>query len=495
MALFLQVVAPATAAGAATPDAGRLGLRVEAAQRPLAADFGPGGLYLPARSLLTALDYDVAFNPRQRTMTVTGDGLTLELLPGCSSLLVNGDPVELPAPTRSDSGSVMLPMQMVSDLFSVSLDLVAGSRPGMRLRVDPGGRPTRPVTDPPLHPGSRESAVVHTPFTLDIGGRRLQLTVLHVPADAALLPRLALAQDHIGGIESLDALARRHDAHLAITGGFFNPRDYARSNRLPTEPWVTLIADGEVIHMGQFGGVIGFRELYRNRIEPLRLRVVLEAGDVHLPGGWVQGVNHTPQNPDGRDAIYVFTRAYGDRIDLAGGRKVIVRDGVVVDVTEARAAAIPEDGFVMALYGSLQGLADANFGPGQRVSYRLHFVDADGCPVAWNPLTAVGAGPILVEDGRIRTDYAEQGFFEPRILSQPARRLAIGILPDRSLVIAAGDGIRMAEMAEAMKRLGARWALNLDGGASAGIWLDGEYLLRPGRELNHALLLVPAPGP
>ncbi|HEX6988363.1 MAG TPA: phosphodiester glycosidase family protein, partial [Bacillota bacterium] len=216
-------------------------------------------------------------------------------------------------------------------------------------------------------------------------------------------------------------------------------------------------------------------------------------GGIHLPGAWVKGVNHTPQNPSAGDGIFLFTRAYGSAIDLAGGRKVIVREGEVVGVTEASAAEIPEDGFAMALYGSLQRLADANLSPGQRVGYRLHFEDADGCPVAWNPLTAVGAGPILVDDGRIRTDYAEQGFFEPRILNQPARRLAIGILPDRSLVVAAGDGIRTADMAVAMKRLGARWALNLDGGASAGIWLDGEYLLRPGRELNHALLLVPAP--
>ncbi|MFO7274661.1 MAG: phosphodiester glycosidase family protein [Bacillota bacterium] len=493
LALASQAAAAPALAGAATLDAGALGLRVRAQQRPVEAFFGPDGLYLPARNLLSALGYDVSFNQAHGTVTAAGRGLSLELKPGCPSLLVNGDPLELAVPTRSQDGSLLLPLEMVSNLFSVSFDLVGGTRPGIEVEVEHGGAPARWVDDPPLRPGSRDDAVVHTPFTLDVGGRRLQLTVLHVSADAGLLPRLALAEGHIGGVETLDALAQRHGARLAITGGFFNPRDYARSNRLPTEPWVTLIADGEVIHMGQFGGVIGFRELYRSRIEPLRLRVVLEAGEMHLPGGWVQGVNHTPQNPEGNDGIYLFTRAYGSRVDLAGGRKVVVRDGVVVDVTEARAAAIPEDGFVMALYGSLQRLADANFGLGQRVGYRLHFEDANGCPVAWNPLTAVGAGPILVDNGHIRTDYAEQGFFEPRILNQPARRLAIGILPDRSLVIAAGDGIRTVEMAEAMKRLGARWALNLDGGASAGIWYDGEYLLRPGRELNHALLLVPAP--
>jgi hypothetical protein len=46
-------------------------------------------------------------------------------------------------------------------------------------------------------------------------------------------------------------------------------------------------------------------------------------------------------------------------------------------------------------------------------------------------------------------------------------------------------------LAEVMQALGAQEAMNLDGGGSAALWLDGEYRVGPGRELPNALLLTP----
>ncbi|WP_233432483.1 MULTISPECIES: phosphodiester glycosidase family protein [Thermoanaerobacterium] len=39
-----------------------------------------------------------------------------------------------------------------------------------------------------------------------------------------------------------------------------------------------------------------------------------------------------------------------------------------------------------------------------------------------------------------------------------------------------------------MKDLGAYDAMNLDGGASSGIYFKGEYLTKPGRDLSNALI-------
>src|SRR5690606_13243605 len=72
LALASQAAAAPALAGAATLDAGALGLRVRAQQRPVEAFFGPGGLYLPARNLLSALGYDVSFNQAHGTVTAAG---------------------------------------------------------------------------------------------------------------------------------------------------------------------------------------------------------------------------------------------------------------------------------------------------------------------------------------------------------------------------------------------------------------------------------------
>ena len=40
------------------------------------------------------------------------------------------------------------------------------------------------------------------------------------------------------------------------------------------------------------------------------------------------------------------------------------------------------------------------------------------------------------------------------------------------------------------QELGAYDAMNLDGGASTGLWVNGKYLVSPGRQINNALLLT-----
>lgn len=45
-------------------------------------------------------------------------------------------------------------------------------------------------------------------------------------------------------------------------------------------------------------------------------------------------------------------------------------------------------------------------------------------------------------------------------------------------------------LAAIMKGLGAVHAMNLDGGALAGIYLNGKYLAAPGRALSNALVFI-----
>jgi exopolysaccharide biosynthesis protein len=47
------------------------------------------------------------------------------------------------------------------------------------------------------------------------------------------------------------------------------------------------------------------------------------------------------------------------------------------------------------------------------------------------------------------------------------------------------------QLAEIMLQLGCRDAMNLDGGASSGLWLRGQSIRTPGRLLSNALLIMP----
>ncbi len=51
----------------------------------------------------------------------------------------------------------------------------------------------------------------------------------------------------------------------------------------------------------------------------------------------------------------------------------------------------------------------------------------------------------------------------------------------------------VVELAGVMRLLGAYNAMNLDGGASSGLWVEGRYLTAPGRDVSHALVIVKRP--
>lgn len=102
---------------------------------------------------------------------------------------------------------------------------------------------------------------------------------------------------------------------------------------------------------------------------------------------------------------------------------------------------------------------------------------------------AVQAGPRLVANGKIALDVAGEGFKDPKILTNGGARSALGITRDHRLILLTTSGATIPQLAEIMKQAGAWQAMNLDGGASSGLWMDGKYLTKPGRLLSNALVV------
>jgi exopolysaccharide biosynthesis protein len=104
---------------------------------------------------------------------------------------------------------------------------------------------------------------------------------------------------------------------------------------------------------------------------------------------------------------------------------------------------------------------------------------------SWHYRDAVAAGPSLVSDGAVRVTVDEEVFFGTTIPDVHPRSAA-GYTASGDLVLLVVDGRQMGSrgtdlhsLAEIMAELGCVEALNLDGGGSSTLVVDGVRLNRP----------------
>ena len=138
----------------------------------------------------------------------------------------------------------------------------------------------------------------------------------------------------------------------------------------------------------------------------------------------------------------------------------------VVEVLAGGDHPLKEGRLILSLGPKVTSLAE-QLQPGRTVQLRLDAsVDLSGVQVA------IGGGPVLIQNGKVKQWKGEQ----PR---HP--RTAIGFNDDNYfLVVVDGRqkglsvGMSFPELADLMKQLGCTQALNLDGGGSSTLWLDGQ---------------------
>ena len=103
---------------------------------------------------------------------------------------------------------------------------------------------------------------------------------------------------------------------------------------------------------------------------------------------------------------------------------------------------------------------------------------------------ALQAGPRLVVNGKVAVDVKTEGFKDPKILTGGGARSALGLTRDHKLILLTSGGATIPQLAEIMKQAGAYQAMNLDGGASSGLYYNGKYLTQPGRKISNALIVT-----
>ena len=110
-----------------------------------------------------------------------------------------------------------------------------------------------------------------------------------------------------------------------------------------------------------------------------------------------------------------------------------------------------------------------------------------GRAAKWNMQTAVAGGPVLLQDGTVSISNNEEWKFVGSAVQDLHPRTGMGYTRDRKLIILAvegrnpgrAEGISLEEEALIFRDLGCVEALNLDGGGSSCLLVNGKETIKP----------------
>ena len=448
----------------------------------LAADNFNGFIYngstmIPVRGVFQSMGATVQWLPESQEVAVEKDSLLVMLQVNNKNAKVNGTPQVLETAPLIRDGSTYLPLRFVAEALGAKVDWDPGTHTAS---ITFEGKTIQVKVSSSTAPAASSSATVQS-FTKKINGTNV--TGVIIPANSGLKPKIALANGQVGTTQSLADMAKANNAVVAVNGTFFSAYE-----GIPV-PWNQLIKDGQVVHIGNTGSAFGFTKDGQVKMERLRIKISGSTeGSFKYPNNWYAfGVNHWPSETG--NLAFLFNSAWGKNLGFSHGTNIVVADGRVTKIGENEDVEIPANGFVISLHGSEKYLAN-RFQLGTTVDYEVSYTNLEGKEVDWTDvITAVGAGPSLIKDGRIIVNPAAEGFTEDKILTQSLTRSAIGVNPQGDIILI-NTVANMQTLAEIMKELGAVQAMNLDGGASSGIYLNGSYLVKPGRDLSNALIFV-----
>jgi hypothetical protein len=315
-----------------------------------------------------------------------------------------------------------------------------------------------------------------------VGSRTIACKVVTLDLKSGkLAPRLIIAQGGLGRTETFGSMVKRTRAVAAINGSFFDAYNTVGDK----DPGMTLIRNGQVIHKGSIGTVLGFGQNgpLMGRLN-LPIRGTVEA-DGRTQEWYAYWLNRTPTSDNN---IALFTPARGRSCRVSDGVCVVVNNNEVARIARGD-VAIPPTGYVIHFRGAEERQA-AKFAVGAKVGYSIVF-ETDTDREAWQAVSdALGAGPRLLTDGKVTYNPVGEGFSSAKILTLAARRSAVGFTRDGKVLLVTVNGVTVRQLASILKQLGAYQAMNLDGGSSSGLYVRGKTLTAPGRPLSNILVFV-----
>lgn len=286
------------------------------------------------------------------------------------------------------------------------------------------------------------------------------LDVDMVNSDVKVRPMLAGNDFH--QLKDVTDHARESRAIAAVNANYF------KSNGTPLG---TLIIDGEWVAGPLFDRVsMGFTRDGYVRIDRVNLFGIMRSSNPEVPTAWINNINQ-PRRTGSRFVAY--TRRWGSYVQLPYDGVLVALDaqGNVID-TNSRSMGIPYGGYVLS--DSKNGaISKLKRGDNVSIAWQTR-------PSAWSDVVnAVSGGPTLVKNGKVQLDLQQQHFTKRWTGSQIHARTAAGVTADNHLLLVTIEGPHtMWDLAKFLRDMGAVEALNLDGGGSTTMVVDGKAVTR-----------------
>ncbi|HEY9787175.1 MAG TPA: phosphodiester glycosidase family protein [Candidatus Obscuribacterales bacterium] len=291
----------------------------------------------------------------------------------------------------------------------------------------------------------------------------LTINVLDVDlVNAPVKVRPVLAGDDFRHLKDVTDHAKESRAIAAVNANYF---------KFNGTPLGTLIIDGEWVAGPLFDRVsMGITRNGFVRIERVNLYGTLTTSNPEIPTIWVNNINQ-PRRTGSR--LIAYTRRWGSyvRLPYEGCLVAVNAQGEVVD-TDTATMGIPWGGYV---------LSDSKKGAISKLR-RGDVVDIDWKtrPAVWEDVvSAVSGGPMLIKDGKLYLDLKEERFSKRWTGSHITARTAAGVTASNHLLLVTVEGPHtLWDMAKFLRDLGAVDALNLDGGGSTTMVVNGQAVTR-----------------
>ena len=211
---------------------------------------------------------------------------------------------------------------------------------------------------------------------------------------------------------------------------------------------------------------------------------------IEAPGTDQIGLNlSVPQN-DGTKMI--ATSAFGSKISgKVLNAAVADENGTVTKVYHnASDVPIPKTGFVLyerkmrSQWDTLVGSCQA----GDKLELSVKYQGSSTQDI----VAALSCGPTVVKNGKAygnTSTYQQEGFTDAHVTGTSAARMAIGVKKDGTVVIAHAS-CTLGQLGSAMAALGCQTAMNLDGGASCALYVQGSTAVSAGRAMSNMLVFT-----
>ena len=319
--------------------------------------------------------------------------------------------------------------------------------------------------------------VKHIKLTKTINGRPVRINVVEI--NQKLNPNLQinpqLSSSRLASKSTITTLARKNNSLVAINGTYFKPQTGV--------PLGTLMINGKIytgpiynrVAMGIFDEGFDMARLELNA-QVKSFKGNLKVDDINQPR---MLSTH----------VIVYTPEWGSFAPPSPkyGKQIAVENGKIVSIG-TQTMPIPHNGYVIV-------------GPDERLSklYRAKHVDLDIKTIPnWdNVKHIISGGPYLVKNGEVFVDMTEQKL---GAIGGKNPRTAIGYTQDGNFIMVAVDGregasvgLTLKELAWFMKSIGCINAMNLDGGGSTVMYVNGRVVNMPkvkgGIALSNALTI------